>query len=220
MKTILQLTFIAALMLSSGCQKAYYQTMEKLGYPKRDLLVREVEKARDSQQEAKDQFESALERFSAVAGYQGGDLEDLYRSLNSEYEESRRKAEAVRQRIRAVEEVAGALFEEWEKELEQYSDDRLRRTSRQRLTDTRKRYKGLIEAMKRAESKIPPVLSAFNDQVLYLKHNLNARAIASLKNEVEGVRSEVDVLLREMTVSIQQAERFILEMEKKEKAGS
>ncbi|RJQ49422.1 MAG: DUF2959 domain-containing protein [Desulfobacteraceae bacterium] len=215
MKSIFHLTCVAALLiLFSGCQKVYYQTMEKLGYPKRDLLVREVEKARDSQKEAKDQFESALERFSAVAGYEGGDLEDLYRSLSSEYEESKTRAEAVQQRIEAVSDVAGALFEEWEKEIDQYGDNRLRQVSRQKLSETRSRYKGLIEAMKRAEKKIPPVLTAFNDQVLYLKHNLNARAVASLKNEVEGVRSEVGALIREMTASIQQAERFILQMEK------
>ena len=35
--------------------------------------------------------------------------------------------------------------------------------------------------MRLAESRIEPVLKSFRDQVLFLKHNLNAKAIASLR---------------------------------------
>ena len=48
------------------------------------------------------------------------------------------------------------------------------------LNDTRKRYKQLMSSMRRAENSMEPVLVAFQDQVLVLKHNLNARAIGAL----------------------------------------
>ena len=68
--------------------------------------------------------------------------------------------------------------------------------------------------MKRAERKIDPVLSAFHDQVLYLKHNLNAQAIASLQSELASIETDVAGLIKEMEASIVEANSFIDSMEK------
>ncbi len=201
------LLFASVLLL--GCQTAYYSTMEKFGVHKRDILVDRVGDARDAQEEAKEQFKSALERFSAVLGFKGGDLQEKYDQLNTEFERSESRAGEVSDRIAAVEDVSEALFEEWEDELGQYTNASLRRSSQRQLTETKRQYAQLIKAMKRAESKIKPVLNAFRDQVLYLKHNLNARAIASLKGELKGVESNVASLVRDMERSIREANRFI-----------
>ena len=197
-----------------GCQTAYYSTMEKFGVHKRDILVDRVEEARDSQDDAKEQFQSALDRFSAVLHFDGGDLEDKYKQLNDEYEESMERAEEVRDRIDSVEDVAEALFAEWSKELEQYSRSDLRRSSEKKLRETRSHYQRLIKAMRKAERSMDPPLEAFQDQVLYLKHNLNARAIASLKGELASVKSDIGVLIRDMEKSIAEADAFIKDLEK------
>jgi ElaB/YqjD/DUF883 family membrane-anchored ribosome-binding protein len=198
----------------SGCQTAYYGTMEKLGIHKRDILSDRVEEARDSQQDAKEQFKSALEQFSALTNFNGGDLEAIYNRLNSEYEESDDAANAVHDRIEAVEDVAEALFEEWQGELGTYSNQNLRRSSERKLRATKQKYDQLLSAMKRAEKKIDPVLSVFHDQVLFLKHNLNAQAIASLKSELHGVQSNVSSLVAAMEKSIGEADAFIKTLEK------
>ncbi len=203
--TILPLVAI----LLSACASTYYATMEQLGVHKRDILVDRVEEARDAQVESKDQFKSALDRFSSVLGFEGGDLEEKYEQLNEQYEDSESKAEAVRERIAKVEDVAEALLEEWEDELGQYSSQSMRRSSERKLGQTRTEYKKLITAMKRAEAKMEPVLGAFRDQVLYLKHNLNARAISSLKQELVSVRSDISILIKEMESSISEADAFI-----------
>jgi hypothetical protein len=57
-----------------------------------------------------------------------------------------------------------------------------------------------------------PVLAAFKDQVLFLKHNLNARAISSIQQEAEKVKSDVERLIREMEASIAEADKFISEL--------
>ena len=199
-------------VLLSGCQRAYYGTMEALGHPKRELLVDRVASARDSQTEAKEQFESALEQFSSVLNFSGGELEEKYKQLNAEFERSETKAKKVKKRIGDVENVAEALFDEWTSELEDYSSDKLRRASERKLEQTRKRYTQLINAMHRAEEKTGPVLSAFRDQVLFLKHNLNARAIASLHDELANVEAEIGSLIKEMEVSIAEADKFISAM--------
>lgn len=197
-----------------GCQSVYYDAMEKMGYHKRDLMVSDVQKARDAQQEAKEQFKSALERFTTVLNVKGGELQDKYDTLNAEYEKSEAKANAVRDRIASVEDVSQALFEEWEAELKEYSSATLRRSSQKKLTQTRNQYAQLIKAMKRAEAKMAPVLAKFKDQVLFLKHNLNAQAIASLKSELVSVEGNIASLIKEMETSIKEADSFIASMAK------
>jgi DNA repair exonuclease SbcCD ATPase subunit len=200
---------VLAVLLLASCQTAYYVTMEKLGYPKRDLLVSRVRQARDSQQEAKEQFQSALEHFSAVVHFRGGELEAKYNELRAELDRSEARASTVHQRIAAVEDVAEALFKEWEAELAQYTQEALRRASARQLAQTRQRYTPLMSAMKRAEAKMEPVLAAFRDHFLFLKHNLNARAIASLRQEGIAVETDITGLIRAMEASIAEADAFI-----------
>jgi Ribonuclease G/E len=190
----------------------YYDSMEKLGWHKRDLLVSRVQDARDEQQEAKEEFQTALEKFTDVVGFEGGDLQSNYDKLNDQFERCERQAGKVRDRIESIESVAIALFDEWETELETYSSPDLRRRSEEQLVQTRARYDQLIGAMHRAEQKMEPVLVAFGDQVLFLKHNLNAQAIASLQGEVVSLESDVGDLIAEMEAAIAEANSFIQAM--------
>ncbi len=199
----------ACLAACSGCQSTYYEALERVGYHKRDLLVTRVKDARDAQEDAKEQFESALEEFSAVLEFDGGELEDVYDRLNRELKRSESRAEAVHTRVDRVDEVSLALFREWEQELDEYENANLRRSSADQLAQTRSRYSDLIRAMRKAESRLEPVLQPMRDQVLYLKHNLNAQAIASLRSEVRTIEIEVDSLIRDMEAAIAEANSFI-----------
>jgi hypothetical protein len=71
----------------------------------------------------------------------------------------------------------------------------------------------MLAAMKRAEQRIEPVLKPLRDQVLYLKHNLNARALAAIKGELVKVDAQVDQLVKDMNRSIAEADKFIQSME-------
>jgi DNA repair exonuclease SbcCD ATPase subunit len=196
----------------AACQTAYYGAMEKLGFEKRDILVNRVEDARGAQQDAKEQFENALEQFIAVTEFEGGELESRYRKLKAEFDASEARAEKVRGRIADVERVAKDLFREWEKELGQYSSQDMRRSSERQLKDTRQRYAVLIDKMQRAERAMDPVLDAFRDRVLFLKHNLNAQAVASLRNDRAAIESDIASLIKEMNRSIAEADAFIENM--------
>ncbi|MFC6441235.1 DUF2959 domain-containing protein [Bowmanella sp. JS7-9] len=204
---------LVVLLGLAGCQSAYYATMEKFGIEKRDILVDRVEEAKDAQQDAQQQFSSALEEFSTLINFDGGELQTVYDNLNDQYEASKASAERVSARIDKVESVAGALFDEWQDELEKYSNDRLRRDSQQKLADTRRRYDTLLRSMRRAESKMAPVLSALQDNVLYLKHNLNASAIGALQGEFGGIKRDVDQLIKDMNKAIAESTAFINAMQ-------
>lgn len=202
----------AALLLTGGCRTAYYSTMEKFGVYKRDILKKEVVKARDEQKAASEQFKDALTRIREMYQFNGGDLEKTYDSLKRDYDKSASRAKAVRERINDVETVASDLFAEWEKEIKQINTASLRQNSTEKLRDTRARYDEMLAALKKAESSMDPVLTRFNDQVLYLKHNLNAAAIASLKGESINIQNEISRLLQDMNTAIAQADKFIQAM--------
>lgn len=204
---------VLVLLITGGCQSAYYGALEKVGIHKRDVLVSRIEKSRDAQQEAKEQFASALEQFKSVVQFDGGDLERLYDELNSEYEASQQAADEIKNRIEDVENVAEALFEEWEEELTQYTSASLKRKSAEQLRQTKRRYQSMLKTMKSAERSMYPVLNVFKDQVLFLKHNLNAQAIASIKNEIRSIESNVSQLISQMNHSIDKANQFIQSME-------
>ena len=197
---------------ATSCQSIYYGTMEKVGVHKRDIMVDRVKDARDAQTDAKEEFKDALEQFTEVMGHDGGALEKKYKKLSKAFEQSEQQANEVHHRIAKVESVANALFKEWRAEIKQYSSKDLRRTSQGQYEQTQEKYEALIRTMKQAASKMTPVLDAFRDQVLFLKHNLNARAIASIQNEARKVEQDVERLIREMEASIAEADAFIKDL--------
>jgi non-ribosomal peptide synthetase component F len=204
------LLILAALV---GCQAATYRTLETFGIEKRDILSDRVESARDAQDEASEQFASALEQFRATVSFDGGDLEKLYDRLDREFQRSADDAERVRDRIDAIRSVADDLFEEWEEELEAYESADLRARSTELKRDTEARYVRMLGAMERAESTMDPVVQAFEDQVLFLKHNLNARAISALRAELGGIEDDTAALIEAMNASIAEANAFIRSLE-------
>lgn len=213
----LSFVLAAALLASSpGCMRcgAYYDAMEKLGYEKRDLLVKRVDSAREAQQEAQQQFRDTLQEFQTLVGYKGGELESKYEKLRGEYEDASSRAEAVRTRIANVRDVANRLFQEWSTEIGQFTSNDLRVESQRELDLTRRRYQEVLTVMERASKRMDPVLAKLNDQVLFLKHNLNARALGSLKSTAEALQVEVGKLVTDMEASIAEASKFIDEMGK------
>ena len=215
-KTMMKKLFIAALtsaaLFLSGCESTYYDAMESVGVHKRDILIDRIEDTQEAQIEGQEQFKSALEQFKSVVNFDGGELEKVYNQLNDEFEASEEAAESIRDHIESVESVAEALFEEWENELDQYTSQSLRRDSARKLADTKLQYKNLLASMHRAERSIDPVLNTMRDQVLYLKHNLNAQAIASLKGELATINKDVSTLLSNMQRAIDESDRFIRQL--------
>ena len=199
-------------LLAASCSSAYYGVMEKFGHAKREILVDRVEEGRNAQQDAKKEFQSALDAFKSVTGFSGGDLEALYTRLNGNYQDCSESVDTVKERIESIETVAGDMFSEWKQEIGEIHSPDLRAKSESMRKDTQRQYGELIAAMKRAESKMDPVLVDFKDRVLFLKHNLNANAIASLKGDLGAIEGNVGALIKDMEASIAEADRFISSM--------
>lgn len=203
---------MASLVVLSGCTTIKYNTLEKVGIHKRDILVDSVEDTRDAQKDAQEQFKDALERFGTVMTIEETELKKAYDRLSDEYEDSVEAAEDVSDEIEDVEQVAGDLFEEWEEENKTYADAVLRRNSQNQLRDTKARYTEMLKTMKDAEASMKPVLATMRDNVLYLKHNLNAQAIGSLQTTFSELEGDIDILIERMNQSIARSNEFINQM--------
>lgn len=204
---------VASVVLTAGCSTVKYNTLEKLGIHKRDLLVDNVEETRDAQKNAQKQFKSALEKFGSVVSIEETGLKKAYEALDDEYEDSLDAAEEVSDQIRDVETVAEDLFAEWQDEIKEYSDANLRRSSEAQFKETRAKYKEMHDSMIAAEKSMQPVLATFKDNVLFLKHNLNAQAVGSLKSTFGDLQGDIDNLIARMNRSIERSNQFISEMQ-------
>lgn len=214
MRSILKAALGATLLLGAGaCSTVYYDALENFGIEKRDILVDRVKDGRESQADAQEEFKDALTQFRELVAVDGGALEKKYDKVSGSYDRLEREATEVRDRIDAIENVGNALFKEWEDELDLYQDASLRNASARQLADTQRQYDQVVRAMNRAAGKMDPVIELFEDRVLFLKHNLNARAIAGLSGELTTIETRVDALIAEMDAAIAEANAFIDQME-------
>ncbi|WKJ89059.1 DUF2959 domain-containing protein [Methylomonas montana] len=203
------INFIKAI-LNKRLRKAYYQSRESLlGHQKRDIVVVQVGQACESLKESRDQFVDALDKFKSIVSLPDSSLEQRYQQLKRRYDLCRGKADQVSQRIQAVEDISEALFAEWEAELALYSNRALKARSQQQLKKSRQQYARLLKALQTAETRMHPVLAAFQDQVLFLKHNLNAHAIAALRHEFVEIGVDISRLIEVMEKTISEASQFV-----------
>lgn len=193
----------------AGCRSAYYTMWETIGREKRDLLKANVTKAREEQQEAGEEFKDALTRLQELYQFDGGELEERYEDFAATYEDCESRAEKVRDRIEKIRRVAQDLFDEWQEEIQEISNANLQRLSREKLEKTRDRYDSLYRTLRDAEQRMTPVLTQLRDQVLYLKHNLNAQAIGGLQEEVTNIETDIRGLIEDLNRSIAEADAFI-----------
>ncbi|MBU2488384.1 MAG: DUF2959 domain-containing protein [Proteobacteria bacterium] len=203
--------FLATL---AGCGSVYYAAWEKMGKEKRDLLRDQVEAVQDDQKEAAETFETVLDRVRQAYGLEGGDLEKFYDRMKGDYGEAVERSQAVSERSRKVKIIAHDLFLEWEREARDIQNTKLRARSMTSLARSRDRFSRLEKALDRSVAGMEPVLADLNDYVLFLKHNLNARAVGSLTQEVDGIQVQVKDLLADMNRSIEEAKAFLKDFEK------
>ena len=209
------IVIVLSIFTLTGCQSAYYSAMEQVGYHKRDIMVDRVEDAKESQQDAQEEFTSALEALSSLTNFSGGDLEDMYNQINDKYQDSEKAAQNVSDRIAAIEDVSDALFAEWQSELDLYTSASLRRSSEQKLRETQSSFKTMLSAMKRAEKKMDPVLNTLRDNTLYLKHNLNASAVGTLQGEFMSLEKDIAYAIEQMNAAIAESDKFLAQLNQK-----
>jgi hypothetical protein len=196
----------------AACSTVKYEALEQVGVYKRDILVDRVEDARDAQADTREEVLAAYEELNILIGEEGGELERQYKRLDRKVERSKDAIEDLDDHLAAIDEVSADLFEEWEEELAQYNSAALRADQEQKLRESRRQFISLRQRMQVARDRVDPVMAVLNDNVLYLKHSLNARALDALRGEATALEGKVDALIADMQVAIDEANAFINRM--------
>ena len=200
---------IVLILLFTGCKSTYYKTMRTLGKEKRDILVSRIKDAKKDQDQTKKQLQTTMESFQALTGFKGGSLEKSYKRLNSDYESAASQAGKLHDKIQSIDQVSNDLFKEWQGEINDMDNVKLKSQDLVMLRNAKTRQATYMRAMRSTEDQIAPVLKAFQDQVLFLKHNLNSRAIGSLKTTSSVLQSDVAGLIKSIDASSQEADKLI-----------
>lgn len=212
MKILMSIVLLLSLSACGTVQKAQYSALEKVGIHKRDILVDRIEATTETQEDTKKQFQSAYEELASLVTVDDAGLEKKYKKMAKAVAKSEDKAEELEERIASVDEVANALFSEWKAELGEYQSASLRQASEKNLRITEQRYALLYQKMQASQKRVEPVLKVLQDNTLYLKHNLNARAINGLSNEVLLIEGKVAELIKQMEASINESNQFVKSM--------
>ncbi len=192
-----------------GCSSAYYSAWEMLGREKRDLLRSNVESVQKDQERAADELEDALERLRSLYTVDAGDLEKVYDKIKDDWEDAENRADDIRDRVDTIRSIAEDLFTEWEREIGEISNPNYQAKSREKLAETKRQFAELDTSLAKSVSSMNPVLTHLKDNVLFLKHNLNAAAIGGLRAEMEGIEADIEQLISDMRESIAEAGRFL-----------
>ncbi len=200
------------LIMLTSCASVQYSALEKVGIHKRDILVDRVEDARDAQTETREQLVTAYEELSALVGYEGGELEKKYERLSKEVERSRKATQDLDEHLSDIDRVSEDLFDEWESELDLYSSAALKADQKRKLALARRQFMTMRDRMQTARNRVDPVMAVLTDNVLFLKHSLNAQALAALRGQTAVLEGQVDALIRDMQVAIEEADAFISRM--------
>ena len=196
--------------LTSGCQTLYNTTLEKVfGMEKRQIFKKSVEDVNSNQKKAQETFKDSITKLKELYNFNGGNLEVIYNKLKSSHDASQSQADKVHERISNMDGVARSMFSEWESEIKTYSNQTFAENSRRQLGETKARYAKLYKSVRESESSMRPVLKQLSDHVLYLKHNLNASSIGTLKGESTSIQTQIEGLIQHMNSSIQEADVFI-----------
>ena len=200
------------LLALTGCASVQYSALEKVGIHKRDILVDRVEDARDAQTDTREQLVTAYEELSALVGHEGGELEKKYERLSEEVDRSRDATQDLDEHLSDIDRVSEDLFDEWESELDLYSSSTLRADQERKLGLARRQFMTMRDRMQTARNRIDPVMAVLTDNVLFLKHSLNAQALAALRGQTAVLEGQVDALIRDMQIAIEEADAFISRM--------
>ena len=204
-RIVLAVLVFVVVVFMTGCGGAYKAS----GQYKRDLLLNRVEKARQCHERAKNQFEVVLANYADIIDANAGDIRNEYNKLNRECKRARKISKDIYRKVKDVEDIGKPLFRNWEDELGEYNNEAIRRSSEEQLDITRRNYLKLVHSIKSTEGKTAVVLASVNDQVLFLSHNLNTKALTAFKKEVASLKLQVNGLVKHMQNAINEAEDFV-----------
>jgi hypothetical protein len=137
------------------------------------------------------------------------DRKGAYKKLQQEMATTDKRRADIRTRADEMKLEADALFKSWGDSTAAIADAALRKRSEDRLAKTKLSCAEIGTVAQRAADLYAPVMTALQDQVTYLGHDLNASSVASLKGDAAKLNDQSKELLKRIDETIATANTTI-----------
>ena|GEM_PF-4114361 len=166
----LVLLALSSVIIGPGCNASDPKLAEAFAGQREAMLARSLRTAAEMHERAAATADAALTDADQAVQARRTDFDS--------YEDARRALLSTEGRIRdagnhaeRVEFVASELFDQWRRDLRQYTSDELREQARNRFDDFQTRTDAAIKDFKEARETIEPVRRRVIDAALWLKHH-------------------------------------------------
>ncbi|UZP66610.1 DUF2959 domain-containing protein [Desulfovibrio mangrovi] len=209
---LVSLMCILVLGAVTGCQKAYYDALEAVGFEKREMLVDRSEELRDTLHLVKTEFGVAFSRLGTIVQPDALAPDQQYEQAQVLYDSCEDRYDELRKGIEKTEDVANALFEDWIEQTTQHPEGSMRAASQKRLDETREAFRTMMRPVRSASDRVPPVLSALEQHVMHLKLNQSPQASENVIAELDRSQTDLQALLDHAQTAIDATNGFIHSM--------
>ncbi|MCK6460067.1 MAG: DUF2959 domain-containing protein [Planctomycetes bacterium] len=183
----------AALVLAGlpACSMVNDLIKGKTGPADVDDLVAAVENVHKELDASKGAMLAAVQELQTVTAPDfSGDAVKAYEKLVDTVENSEDQADELRNRIEKMQAEAVPVFDQWTKDLEAYSNPEMRQRSQARLSAARERYDAVVAAVEPVLVEYEAINQSFRDHVLFLKHDMNPAALATIQDDVRRIAKD------------------------------
>lgn len=201
-----------SLLFLCSCTTVYYKSWELLGREKRDLLSSNIESLKGDQEDAKEEFSDVLERMRLEYVGEKQSLAETYSDLKSDYDDIKDEVDDVTSRLNRVDALAKALFKEWLVEANEFDSTEYRRKSLAKRGQTMRSFNKYMKSTRKIEAGMNQSLKALQDEVIFLKHNLNSQIVSQFNVKLANIEKDMEKIIVKIEKSIQGTDSYIKEI--------
>ncbi len=179
------------------------------GHKQTDRLIKRGESAMKEVGITRQQIQKTLTLYNSIVEGASEDARKSYKDLVKALDESEKKAGDVGKRVEEMEYEAHKFFEEWTKNTESITSEALRVRSQERLNEARLQYGDALRAGRRAGAEFDVFVQSMHDQIVFLGYDLNATAVASLKEDAARLNKQGDELFQKIDEVVEMTNGYL-----------
>lgn len=175
-----------------------------------DELLRRIERVQAESAVAKESAHSALNELCTLVspGFKG-DAAMAFAKFVAASDASEEQGETLRDSVEPMRDAADALFRRWTKDMEAFGNSRMRQRSQTRLDETRTSYQSIVGASQAAQIALDAFHDDLRDHATFLRHDLNANSVASLRGDVRQLREQIEGLDMRFDATVAAARAYV-----------
>ena len=146
-----------------------------------EQLIKKATAVQKSIDETKVELQKTMDAYNVVVAPETTDRKSAYKKLNKQMESTQEKRAEIPKQVDAMNVEADTLFKGWAESAKGISDPDLKAQSQKRLTDAKARLADIQADAAKAGSLYNTFMTALQDRITFLGHDLNDTAVAKLK---------------------------------------